>query len=473
MESPVAVTGYALLSASLVISTILGLLVLWFHLRRSFPPIKSRFWWQSELNAANLIIWSLYRCVSLEFPGLGLVFYILSYPLFFNIWLCALIRLAHIYSAYKLADLYTNLTSSQNTIDLNSKLSQGGFFIKYARYVQDTSAQGLVIFAHMMIHLVIWIAVALTVEKFTNEQELIILALTLSVYGLPIVYLAWKIIPLKDGLYLRQEIVYMFYALVSGGALFILLAIVADLYYVNVTVALVGPVEFVAIYIGFPLFKSYAWQNEARRFERMEGHAGSSCSQKGWSGSSCDRASRAKGKSSRRKIQALEYSHARKKGCASVAQMSLKEVLDSPQGVDAFKEFCKQELNHESILFFLDAKALCEAMEKSSMTEEEVASRARSLYERYIKQGALLEINIGASAKESFRTAGICGDDTSKLDFALLEDAFKDARDEVFRLMASDSFVRFLRHRLYTEFVKNKKGPSIQSKARSFFVHKG
>ena len=456
MQDDGPVTSYALLSASLVVFFSSGLLILWFHCRRAYPPIKARFWWQSEFISSVIILWSLHRCASLEFPGLGHAFYVLSYPLFFSICVAALIRLAHIYSAYKVAALYTEWKSSQNTLDIEAKISKAGFFVKYARSIQKPKIQAVVLLIHLLLQLTVWLAVAFAAEELTDQAETGLAGLILLLFGPPILYIAAKIIPLKDGLYLRQEIVFTFVACVVGAIIFVILRlVVSELIYVRIVVALVGPVEFVIIFIGFPLYKSYVWQNEARRFEMVAGRIASFESSYSQTGLSASSAQRVKGKPSKKKIEALEFAQ-KSKGGTSVVKLSLKQVLAHERGVEAFKEFCRQELNHESILFFLDVKEFCQAYKRSEMSEEQAISSAIHLYEKYVISGAQLEINIEYGLKQTFVDAGLgpaSHVNTQDVKLDLVDNAFKEARDEVFRLMATDSFVRFLRHRLYADFV--------------------
>ena len=452
-------TGYALVAATLAVCLCLGLLVLWFHSRRRYPPIKARFWWQPELISGASIFWAIHRSVSIELPGLGKAFYVLSYPLFFSICMAALIRLSHIYSAYKVADLHTELASAQNTTELKDKLSKGGFFVNYARIIQRPKTQGVVLSVHFLVQILIWVIVTFTASEFTDQAESGVAFTIVLFYGVPIVYIGAKIVPLNDGLYLRQEIIFLLFVGVVGGGVFVVARLFArNMIYVKICVLLLAPITFNLIFIGFPLYKSYVWQKEALRYEMIAGQIESFESDYSQTGlpAAIQPRPRVAGKPSFKKIKALEYAQGEKKGSNSVVRLSLKQVLANPHGVEAFKNFCKQELNHESILFFLEAKEFLEANKPSEMPQEQVVSRATQLYEKYVKSGAVLEINIDYGLKQNFVRAGLCTDkDIHEADInpELLEEAIRDARDEVFKLMAADSFVRFLRHRLYREFV--------------------
>ena len=454
------VTGYALLGASLGSSTCSAILVFWFHCRRAYPPIKARFWWQSEILCFAIIAWALYRSVSIEFPGLGTTFYVLSYPLFLNIVLAGLIRLSNVYSAYKIAALYTEWKSSQNALDIKVKIASGGFFVRHARHIQNPRSQSILIFVHTALQSLLWVIIAVTTGEFTTQEESVTGFSIMLFYGVPMFYLAVKILPMEDGLYLRQEIMLTFYGLLFGGTVFILLRLLVpstDMIYVKCLVVLIGPIQFVIVFIGLPLYKSYVWQKEAKRFEAMAVQPESFIS--ALVGTSSQTNQHLPTSRSKKQVTPLEYSEFRKERSKGLSNLTLNQVLASPDGVEAFKEFCTLELNYESILFFLDARDYCAASQRAETPKEERTITAKRLYEKYIKHGAPLEINVGDSQKQKFIEAGLRDTDefnVEDIDQELLDEAFMDSRDEVFKLMATDAFVRFLRHRLYRELVNNK-----------------
>ena len=473
MEGDGPVTGYALIGASLGLTVLAGCFLVWFHCRRAYPPIKARFWWQSELICITSLTWTLYRSASIEFPGLGARFYVLSYPLFLNLCFAALIRLSNVYSAYKVAGLYTEWKSSHNTLDINAKIARGGCFIKYGRHIQNPTSQRRMFIIHAVVQAVVWGVIAASIEVFNTRQESVTLMFILVFYALPILYLARKIIPLKDGLYLRQEVILTFCGIVLNMLLSVAMrGIGLDFVYIQMFRALSVPLVLLIIFIVLPLHKSYVWQKETCNVDFMPAHANSfqsSFSKLDFATSkgNSDQGQRQPrpGKLSKWKVEALESVQNRKRGSAGLVKLTLKQVLAYPEGVAAFKEFCSLELNHESILFFLDVKAFCGSSKHSEMSLAETATKAKQLYEKYVKPGAPLEINIGDGLKENYVTAGLGGTgevELAKVDFKLLDITLKRSRDEIFKLMATDPFVRFLRHRLYRDFVKKVKEESTR-----------
>ena len=479
METSQSLSGFTVISVALVLAIASAVLIVWFHSRREYPPIKARFWWQSEFISASVILWTLQRNIVIGFPGFGgKVFFYLSYPLFFTMTLSVSIRLAHIYSAYKVAEIFTEWKSSNSSMDIEAKILKGGFFVKHARRIQKSSSQAKLIFIHWLIQTLFWSVAALSTEESFEQKDPPAATVITAMFGVTILGLAAKTIPLKDGLYLRQEIVSTFCAAIgSAVTLTVLRLTVDDVQIVQFCEAASRPLVFVPILIGFPLYKSYVWQNEARKFEPMRAYIASfesSISQTGFASSDFERQPRVTGRPSKKKIEAMEYAQVGRNGSSNIVKLTLKQVLAHPEGVEAFKEFCKQELNHESILFFLDAKAFCEACKHSELSPEEITARAIHLYQKFVRPGAFLEINIDDGLRQKFVAAGLedaSESDTTKINFELLEDTFREARDEVFKLMATDAFVRFLRHRLYREFFVKAKEKSVL-KARKHIADK-
>ena len=468
-----------MLSVSLILIFASVLLMVWFYCRREYPPIKTRFWWQSEFIITSVLIWTLQRSIVVGYPDFGgKIFFFLSYPLQFNVTLSTLIRLVHIYSAYKVAEIFTEWKSSNNTIDIQAKISKGGFFVKHARRIQRSSFQAKLLLIHGLIQTLFWAAFAMRSDEGFERTEPRIATVISLVFGAVVVYLAAKIIPLKDGLYLRHEIISIFCSAIFGAVTAATLrSTVGEVQTVQFFGVIIRPVFFVPIFIGFPLYKSYAWQNETRRFELMGAYVASfesSISQTGLSSNDFERQPRVTGRPSRKKIEAMEYAQGGRNGSSNIVKLTLKQVLAYPEGVEAFKEFCKLELNHESILFFLEARAFCEASKRSEMSHEQAVNRALHLYQKYVRPGAFLEINIDDGLRRKFVKAGLEDaneSDVSKINFEVLEDTFREARDEVFKLMATDAFVRFLRHRLYREFYVKSKAKSVH-KARECIADK-
>ena len=193
-------TGFISLGITLGLCFLSGLLALWFHRRRSFQPIRSRFWWLSEFITLTAVVWATWLAVALEFPALGQTFLLYAYAFLMNAAFAVLIRLGHIYSAYEVAAVYAAWNSSDDGDDIGTRLSNGGFFVRHAATVQRPLAQGIAMAVHTVFQAVLWGVASVTIGEFTVEEELIGTGVLLFCYVAPMAYLAMKILSLDDGL---------------------------------------------------------------------------------------------------------------------------------------------------------------------------------------------------------------------------------------------------------------------------------
>ena len=122
------------------------------------------------------------------------------------------------------------------------------------------------------------------------------------------------------------------------------------------------PFPVIGILIVFPLYKSYVWEAEAKRYMAEGGHDApfESMYVESSSSSSMHRRSTAADLFPRRpsnfevavneRLENGEPTPSR-----GMPKLELGQVLVHPAGRVAFITFCKLELNHESVLFFLDS----------------------------------------------------------------------------------------------------------------------
>lgn len=410
-----------------------------------------------------ILAWALYRSISIAFPSLGKEFHVLSYALLMNAAFATMIRLAHVYSAFEVATVYAEWKSSHRTDDIKSRILHSGFYIKYGKQIRQRSTQAKAILVHSALQLAIWLTTALTAGEFSTDKAYATAGIIIFFYLGPMCYMAAKLVNLEDGLYLKREVTATVMVAISIAAIYVLMStLFPGTTYASMMVVAYGPYPLIGVLIVFPLYKSYVWERHRRRYREGAGL-----------GAESFKSSRHLGALSSSSFTQAQAENPQKKGIAKVeavgfepcgrgrrsgrTAMTLKQVLDCPQGVDAFKRFCKQELTHESILFFLDARAFLDSLKNHGNGDQAHELRAVTLYEKYVKPGAELQINIGHSLHEAFIEAGLLVNtkaELSKIDPGKVEQTFKDARDEIYKLMATDSFVRFLRHKLYVEFVE-------------------
>lgn len=464
-------TGYIALSVTMSLCICSAGLTLWFHKRRAFQPIRSRFWWQSEAIVAIILIWAVYLSFALEFPGLGQTFFLFSYAFLMNSAFAVLIRLSHIYSAYSVAAVYAAWSSSDGAEDIHKRLAKSGFYVRYGDTVQNPRVQAIAMVTHALLQAVLWGVTVSVTGEFTVDEELMAAGIVLLFYITPMFYFAYKVVYINDGLFLRREMFAIaVVAAVLGVAFVAVRLLVEDRLYAGLVVLFGTPYPIILILVGFPLYKSYAWQAEAKRFMAEGGHDGpfesfyleSNISSTNSGRESFEEKHPEVQRKETREIEAIEAIGVERETAQEkrrLPRLELNQVLVHPAGRMAFIAFCKQELNHETVLFFLDATKLLLLLKSKEQvaSEEEVAQRASTLYHNYIKAGAALQVNLSYDMRVAFVEAGVSGTEEVaeeiNIDKDALSTALRVARDEIYQLMVKGPFVRFLRHKLYDDFI--------------------
>ncbi|XP_062308734.1 regulator of G-protein signaling 13-like [Osmerus eperlanus] len=119
---------------------------------------------------------------------------------------------------------------------------------------------------------------------------------------------------------------------------------------------------------------------------------------------------------------------------------SLERLLDSKYGLATFRTFLKSEFSDENIEFWLT----CEEYKKIKSSFK-MSSKAKKIYEQFIKAESPKEINIDHHTREqikrSVKTPALC--------------CFDDAQKIVYGLMERDSYPRFLRSDIYRSLLES------------------
>ncbi|KAJ3429055.1 electron carrier/ protein disulfide oxidoreductase [Anaeramoeba flamelloides] len=123
--------------------------------------------------------------------------------------------------------------------------------------------------------------------------------------------------------------------------------------------------------------------------------------------------------------------------------LSSTEILFTiPTAVEYFKEYLFQEMCQENILFFLEVKEY----KNSFVNEKKMISMANKIYKKYIKNGALFEVNIDYSCRD---------DITKKMNGKNIDKhIFDHAQSIVFIHMDHNQFGQFKSSKLYQELLK-------------------
>ncbi|XP_055077334.1 regulator of G-protein signaling 13-like isoform X2 [Periophthalmus magnuspinnatus] len=119
---------------------------------------------------------------------------------------------------------------------------------------------------------------------------------------------------------------------------------------------------------------------------------------------------------------------------------SLEKLLDSKYGLATFRTFLKSEYSDENMEFWLT----CEDFKKIHSSFR-MSSRAKRIYEQFIKAESPKEINIDHQTREQIKR-NVKTPTTH---------CFDEAQKIVYGLMERDSYPRFLRSDMYRTLLEN------------------
>lgn len=119
---------------------------------------------------------------------------------------------------------------------------------------------------------------------------------------------------------------------------------------------------------------------------------------------------------------------------------SLEKLLDSKYGLATFRTFLKSEYSDENIEFWLT----CEEYKKVKSSFR-MSSKAKRIYEQFIKAESPKEINIDHQTREQIKR---------NVKTPTVH-SFDEAQKIVYGLMERDSYPRFLRSDMYRTLLEN------------------
>ena len=437
-------TGYALIGTHLACDLLILLMVIQYHRRRHFQPIRSRIYWQGELTALLAFFATFYSVCLSEFETyVTCEIYFVLYVLFFSTTPAILLRAAHVYSAYEVSKVYIQGGSS----NYEGKLFKtGNFFLRRAEILQSWKFQVVVIFAVTIFNTVAYLVLTQVFAATCNGVDELILA---SIYGsamtLPTLYMGWNLATLKDGLDIRKELV-----LVALGGVFLLPTYVGlrlaygTYFYSNVVLAF-APMWVPCVQIGMPLYRSYVWQKYAKDNESEEPIELSITGYK------------TEGENSRNGSFTGAAHKTDEKPVDKVSKLrgpaSLLRLLKNEEGNALLLEFARLELNHENVLFYNDVTDFLDRHKKHRelLASKDFEDKCWQIFQKFISPDAKLEVNLGAKEKAYFDFAGFDGEQENIQPEKALN-AIQVAWTEVVNLMYRDVYPRFLRSKEYLEF---------------------
>uniref|UniRef100_A0A1A7XVU0 RGS domain-containing protein n=2 Tax=Iconisemion striatum TaxID=60296 RepID=A0A1A7XVU0_9TELE len=120
---------------------------------------------------------------------------------------------------------------------------------------------------------------------------------------------------------------------------------------------------------------------------------------------------------------------------------SLEALLTNQYGLAMFRHFLKSEFSEENLDFWLAVERF-----KNTRPFNKMAARAETIYNEFISANGVRQVNVDSFVRESTNQS---------IQFGVNPTSFQLAQDQIFTLMESDSYQRFLRSRLYTQLANH------------------
>ncbi|XP_068166373.1 regulator of G-protein signaling 3 isoform X2 [Antennarius striatus] len=116
---------------------------------------------------------------------------------------------------------------------------------------------------------------------------------------------------------------------------------------------------------------------------------------------------------------------------------SLEALLNNKYGLAVFRHFLRSEFSEENLDFWLAVERF-----KGTHPLSKMATKAAKIYDEFISASAARQVNVDSSVRETTNQS---------LHFDVNPASFQLAQDQIFSLMETDSYPRFLRSRLYAQ----------------------
>lgn len=124
---------------------------------------------------------------------------------------------------------------------------------------------------------------------------------------------------------------------------------------------------------------------------------------------------------------------------------SLEALLTNQYGLVVFRHFLRSEFSEENLDFWLAVERFKRIRPLSKM-----AARATKIYEEFISTNAVRQVNVDSSVREwTNHSLRLYAHPTS----------FNLAQDQIFGLMETESYPRFLRSRLFARLANQTSQP--------------
>uniref|UniRef100_A0AAX7W181 RGS domain-containing protein n=1 Tax=Astatotilapia calliptera TaxID=8154 RepID=A0AAX7W181_ASTCA len=120
---------------------------------------------------------------------------------------------------------------------------------------------------------------------------------------------------------------------------------------------------------------------------------------------------------------------------------SLESLLSNQYGLTVFRHFLRSEFSEENLDFWLAVERF-----KKTRPSNKMAARAAKIYDHFISTTASRQVNVDSAIREATNQS---------LRLGVSSASFQLAQEQIFNLMETDSYPRFLKSRLYTQLASH------------------
>ena len=416
-------TGFTVFGVHIAMVLLLVLMIIQYHRRRKYQPIRSRLYWQGEATSVMFLVSSSVGMYSAEIYQDQLCQLYPAYGILVTTCLGFLfLRAAHVFSAFEVSKLAVQVQAVQK------ESSNPGFFVKYASVLQSVKFQSAVIIGSFLLQSIVWALVTFGIEAGRSCGQLgiygiisVIIAVALIV---PTFYLGKNIAMLKDGLSIKRELILIGIHEVLTTVSCVTIWLLTRRPFFSILVSMGSAYIAIGIQIGMPLYLSYVWERHKHAYVFAEYSPTSS------------------------HLSANEKALESGSGLGTTPH-DLEQLLFDPQVYPNFLEYCRLQLNHENPLFYKEAIPLLRrAKERAEFIEtQEFSDLAHKLYGTYLAPKSKLQINLSWQQHQQVKRACFNndqGNEHRKFNAKEAHEAIAGATGEILQLMYDDILPRYL-----------------------------
>lgn len=136
----------------------------------------------------------------------------------------------------------------------------------------------------------------------------------------------------------------------------------------------------------------------------------------------------------------------------------LEDVLTQPDLKHVFAEYLASEFSMENLLFLDAVQRYKDDFDEAEQgTAREIAVRACDIFDTFLREKSMLEVNVSSSQRRSVRealTPYFSLDDITTLETPPKYELFNACEEEILNLLRADSFPRFLRSDLFDKWFR-------------------